>query len=71
MAASVAAELKEEDIEVETVRGGFGEFAITVDGSKVVSASRFLTPRISDVLSKVRAVVNGQKASAISGEHGE
>lgn len=41
MAASVAAQLsKENDLEVETAKGGLGEFSVSIDGRKVVDTNR-------------------------------
>jgi hypothetical protein len=62
MAASVAAELKADGVEVETVKGGFGEFSVAVDGNKVVDTNRLWYPSRSKVVSKVRATLKEQKA---------
>jgi len=41
MAASVAAQLsKENDLEVETAKGGLGEFSVSIDGQKVIDTNR-------------------------------
>jgi hypothetical protein len=58
----VAAELKADGVEVETVKGGFGEFSVTVDGNKVVDTSRLWYPSRSKVVSKVRAMLREQKS---------
>ncbi len=56
MAASLAAKLKdEEDVQVEAVRGGFGEFTVLVDGQEVVKTSRFWYPRPARVMEKVKS----------------
>lgn len=40
MAASVAAQLSNEsDVEVETARGGLGEFSVAIDGQKIVDTN--------------------------------
>ena len=45
MASRVAAQLrKENDIEVETVKGGLGEFSVYIDEQKVVDTNRFWYP---------------------------
>ena len=55
MAARVAAELsKDGDVEVETSRGGMGEFSVTVDGQKIVDTNRFWYPSPSKVVAKIR-----------------
>ena len=56
MAARVAAELrKEPEVAVETVKGGLGEFSVTVDNQKVVDTSRLWYPRPKKVVQQVRA----------------
>jgi hypothetical protein len=58
MAARVAAELKKErDVQVETVRGGLGEFAVRIDGQRVVDTNRLWYPRPSKVISQVRTLL--------------
>ena len=50
MAASVAVQLSSEsDVEVETARGGLGEFSVSIDGQKIVAISRFWYPTPSKV----------------------
>ena len=56
MAARVAAELKKNpDVEVEIVKGGLGEFAVTVDGRKVHESWRWGFPNVWRIMSKLRA----------------
>lgn len=56
MAASVAAQLSNEsDVEVETARGGLGEFSVAIDGQKIVDANRLWYPAPSKVVAKIRA----------------
>jgi hypothetical protein len=56
IASRVAAELRKDDgVEVETVRGGLGEFSVSVDGRKVVETSRFWYPTPGKVVQKVRS----------------
>jgi hypothetical protein len=57
MAASVAAQLsKDSDVEVQTVKGGLGEFSVSIDGQKVINTNRLLYPSPSKVVTKVRAL---------------
>lgn len=56
MAARVAARLREEEgAEVETIKGGLGEFSVLVGGLKVVDTSRLWYPSAGKVIEKVRA----------------
>jgi hypothetical protein len=58
MAASVAAKLRHEpDVQVETVRGGFGEFAVLIDDQTVVNTNRLWYPNPVKVVRKVRALL--------------
>lgn len=58
MAARVAAQLKDEnDVEVETVKGGLGEFSVFIDDRKVIETSRLWYPTPSKVVSKTRALL--------------
>jgi hypothetical protein len=58
MAASVAAQLsKENDLEVETVRGGLGEFSVSIEGEKVIDTNRFWYPTPSKVVAKIRGLL--------------
>jgi hypothetical protein len=59
MASRVAAELKKENgIEVETVRGGLGEFSVSINDQKVVDTNRLWYPTPSKVVSKVQSLLN-------------
>ena len=61
MAASVAAQLsKENDLEVETVRGGLGEFSVSIDGQKLIDTNRFWYPTPGKVVAKVRKLLAEQ-----------
>jgi hypothetical protein len=56
MAASVAAELANDNqVEVETVRGGLGEFSVHLDGQKIIDTNRFWYPTPAKVVAKTRA----------------
>lgn len=58
MAARVAAELsKENDLEVQTTKGGFGEFSVSIDGQKVIDTNRLWYPTPSKVVTKTRALL--------------
>ena len=50
----MAAELEKDGLEVEKVKGGLGEFSVTVDGNKVVDTNRLWYPSPSNVVRKVR-----------------
>ena len=61
MAARVAAQLKDEnDVEVETVKGGLGEFSVFIDDRKVIETSRLWYPTPSKVVSKTKALLAGK-----------
>ena len=61
MAARVAAQLRaEEDVQVETIRGGFGEFSVFIDDDKVIDTSRFWYPTPHRVVQQVRALLAEQ-----------
>ena len=63
MAARVAAQLSEEsDAEVELVRGGLGEFSVSVDGRKSIDTSRLWYPSPSKVVAETRALLARQPA---------
>ncbi|HZI95480.1 MAG TPA: hypothetical protein VFE84_14635 [Patescibacteria group bacterium] len=54
----MAAELsKEPDIDVETIKGGFGQFEVFVDGRSVVKTNRFLYPNAGRVVERVKEVL--------------
>jgi hypothetical protein len=58
MASRVAAALRKQDgIEVETVRGGLGEFSVSIDDRKVIDTNRFWYPTPSKILTKVRSLL--------------
>ena len=61
MAASVAAQLsKEKDVEVETIKGGLGEFSVSIDGRKVIDTSRLWYPTPGKVVAKTRSLLREQ-----------
>ena len=55
IAARVAALLKGPDRIVKKVRGGLGEFRVTVDGQDVYDGKRYLYPRPKKVIEAVKA----------------
>ena len=59
MAARVASRLREEesDVEVETVKGGLGEFSVSIDGRKVIDTSRLWYPTPSKIVSKTKELL--------------
>jgi hypothetical protein len=58
MASRVAAQLrKENNIEVETVKGGLGEFSVYIDEQKIVDTNRFWYPTTNKVVKKIRALL--------------
>jgi hypothetical protein len=59
MAARVAAQLKKEkDVQVEIVKGGIGEFAVLIDGEKIIDTNRLWYPNPSKVVNRVRATLD-------------
>ena len=63
MAASVAAQLsKENGVEVETVRGGLGEFSVSIDGQKVIDTNRLWYPTPSKVVTKIQKLLTEQSS---------
>lgn len=53
----MAARLKKEDVLVELVKGGLGEFSVDVDGEKVVNTSRLWYPNPGKVVEKVLSAI--------------
>lgn len=57
----MAAELKNEPgVQVETVKGGLGEFAVSVGDRKVIKTSRLWYPNPSEVVKRVKALLAEQ-----------
>jgi hypothetical protein len=50
----VAAQLEGPDRRVQKIKGGFGEFRVTVDGQEVYDGKRYLYPRPKTVIEAVR-----------------
>lgn len=58
MASRVAAQLrKENNVAVETVRGGLGEFSVYIDERKVIDTNRLWYPAPNKVVKKVQALL--------------
>jgi hypothetical protein len=57
MASRVAAQLNQENVEVETVKGGLGEFSVFVDGQKVIDTNRLWYPRPSKIVKKIKTLL--------------
>lgn len=60
MAARVAAQLSNENVKVNTVRGGLGEFSVSIDDQKVVDTNRFWYPTPGKVVTEVRKLLAEQ-----------
>ena len=51
----MAAQLsKEDDLKVETSKGGLGELSVSIDGQKVIDTIRFWYPSPRTVVAQVR-----------------
>ena len=58
MASRVAAQLnKENNVEVETVKGGLGEFSVYISEQKVIDSNRFWYPSANKIVKKIRALL--------------
>jgi hypothetical protein len=58
MATRVAAQLKKENnIEVEMVKGGFGEFSVYIDEEKVIDTNRFWFPTTDKVVKNIQMLL--------------
>ena len=58
MASRVAAQLnKEDNLEVETIKGGLGEFSVVIDEKKVIDTNRFWYPSTSKIVQKIRTLL--------------
>lgn len=64
MASSVAAKLKQEsDIQVEIVKGGLGEFSVTVDDREIVNTNRLWYPNPTSVVKTVRTALAAKETA--------
>jgi hypothetical protein len=58
MASRVAVQLrKENDAQVEVVRGGLGEFSVYLDDRKVIDTNRLWYPTPSKIVKKIQALL--------------
>lgn len=58
MASRVAAQLKKENnIEVEMVKGGLGEFSVYIDEEKVIDTNRFWFPTTDKVVKNIQILL--------------
>ena len=58
MASRVAAQLnRENNVEVETIRGGLGEFSVFIDEQKVIDTNRLWYPSPSKIVKKTKALL--------------
>ena len=58
LAARVAAQLgKENNLQVETIKGGFGEFSVYIDGQKVIDTNRLWYPTPGKIVKKIQALL--------------
>ncbi len=58
MASRVAAQLrKENNAQVEVVRGGLGEFSVYVDDRKVIDTNRLWYPTPSKIVKKIQVLL--------------
>jgi hypothetical protein len=63
IAARVAAKLKGSDREVRKLRGGLGEFRVTVDGTEVYDGKRYMYPRPKTVIEAVNMHLGREKGA--------
>jgi hypothetical protein len=58
MASRVAAQLNKGNIvEVETIKGGLGEFSVFIDEQKVIDTNRLWYPSPSKIVKKTQALL--------------
>ena len=58
LASRVAAQLsKENKVDVETVKGGLGEFSVYIDEQKVIDTNRFWYPTANKIVKKTRELL--------------
>lgn len=59
MASRVAAQIaKENNVAVETVKGGLGEFSVYFDDRKVIDTNRLWYPTPGKVVKKIKALLS-------------
>jgi hypothetical protein len=58
MASRVAAQLRREtDAQVETIKGGLGEFSVYIDERKVIDTNRLWYPTPSKIVKKIKTLL--------------
>ncbi len=58
MASRVAAQLrKENNAQVEVIKGGLGEFSVYVDDRKVIDTNRLWYPTPSKIVKRIQALL--------------
>ncbi len=58
LASRVAAQLsKENKVDVETVKGGLGEFSVYIDEQKVIDTNRFWYPTANKIVKKTQELL--------------
>jgi hypothetical protein len=58
MASRVAAHLnKEQNVKAATVKGGLGEFSVSIAEQKVIDTNRFWYPSTDKIIKKVQALL--------------
>lgn len=53
---------KENDLKVEAVRGGLGEFSVSIDGQKVLDTNRFWYPTPGNVVTRIRTLLATERS---------
>jgi hypothetical protein len=67
LAARVAAQLGDDAaLQVETRKGGLGEFSVHLDGRKVIDTSRLWYPSPGKVVSRIRNLLAGKSPESES-----
>lgn len=58
MASRVAAQLKKDNkVQVDTVKGGLGEFSVVIDEEKVIDTNRLWYPMPGKIVEKIKALL--------------
>jgi hypothetical protein len=58
MAARVASQLRgENDLQIQAVAGGLGEFSVFLDGQEAITTNRLWYPRPGKVVARVRELL--------------
>ena len=57
MASRVAAQLRKDGVEADTVKGGLGEFSVYIDDKEVIDTNRFWYPRPGQIVKRVQKLL--------------